>query len=496
MSAAAYRAGLLMLNSTTGARYDYRRRRGVLKTRCFAPQDAAWWATYPQRLWQEVSNKEKRKDSQEAREFEISLPHELTDEQRCELAWDICRDLIDRYGFAIQASVHKPPTNGGLNWHLHALATTRRVRADGLAEKVNELSDWASRKSELEWVRERVAARINERLADGGYTARVDHRSLENQMLAALDNGDMELAAELAAREPTKPLGKSATAMQRRGSSCRLADENDAIRMHNAMRHAALRQRLVEEGHLPPLSTSRTIRSGLGGGGAAMDLGNGSGSIGSIHGLGSVTDLRTPAQRRRDKQAETAEQLADAAKLWAEDFVDTIGQAFSATRKFMAYQAERAAAFVHRPNFRADVRAFVHCLKRLKRDATRFRRRMEQMEQAGRLLSSAEAELRRFDDDNPRPGLWSKRSWQMRRARRLQAVAQRERSFRKATEATGPEAQTDYLRRARETGAKLEQMSISLLSHYPVPADHPATDHAVAYEAPGPGPRTTQGPRM
>lgn len=102
VAAAAYRAGLKLLDESTGTHHDYRRKRGILCTRCFAPRDAPAWAVEPQVLWQEAQAREKRKDGQLAREFQIALPHELTDEQRCELAWDICRDLINRYGFAIQ----------------------------------------------------------------------------------------------------------------------------------------------------------------------------------------------------------------------------------------------------------------------------------------------------------------------------------------------------------------------------------------------------------
>lgn len=499
LAAAAYRAGIKLFDEVTGDHHDYRRRGGVLSTRCFAPVDAPSWAMDPQTLWQQVHIKEKRKDSQLAREFEIALPAELTDEQRCELSWDICRDLIDRYGFAIQASIHEPPVKDGLNWHLHALATTRRIRDDGLHDKTRELDGGASGKAEVEWVREMVAARTNQHLANAGFGARVDHRSLGEQLATALDQGDLEKAAELASREPTRPMGKRATALQRRGADCEIADANAAIRRRNARRYAALRQQLVDGGHLPPdgHSHDQALRDLEREAGQGLILGGGSGSIGAIQGLGRTDDRRTPDQRRDAKQAEARASLVEAARLWAEDFVATIDLAFKATTKLLAHHAERAASFAHIPSFRADVRAFVRCLKRLKKDALRFTRRLEAEDRAAHLVSQAETELTRFDHEHPRPGLWTKREWQIRRARRLQAVAQRKQAHATAKAATEPKPQVEYVRQALETGVELERLSERMLARYPVAADaEPVTSPATRPDRPDSTGPAVRGPRM
>ncbi|WP_276531100.1 MobA/MobL family protein, partial [Enterobacter hormaechei] len=96
---------------------------------------------------------ERRKDATVAREFEIALPHELNGPQRSALTADIARALVDRYGFAVQASIHSPGSNDGLNWHVHILATTRRLDAEGLADKTRELDGGPSGRSEVEWLR-------------------------------------------------------------------------------------------------------------------------------------------------------------------------------------------------------------------------------------------------------------------------------------------------------------------------------------------------------
>lgn len=127
IAAAAYRAGLLLSDERTGQRHDYRRRDGVVETRCMAPVGSPAWAVDPHQLWAEAERAERRKDSTVAREFEFALPHELDEDQRSSLATDVTRALVERYGFAAQASIHSPGSKGGLNHHVHILATTRRI---------------------------------------------------------------------------------------------------------------------------------------------------------------------------------------------------------------------------------------------------------------------------------------------------------------------------------------------------------------------------------
>lgn len=496
---AAYRAAALLVDDEAGVQHDYRRKRGVLNTRCFAPIGAPEWATQPQALWRETHAKEKRKDSTLAREFEIALPAELSDEQRAELAWDICRDLTKRYGIAIQASIHAPPTADGLNYHLHALATTRRITADGLQEKTRELDGGPSGKAEVEWVREMVAFRINHHLAAAQIDARVDHRNLGEQLADALERGDLETAAELATREATLNMGPRATALHRRGADCAVADMNADIRRGNAQRHARLRRKLADAGVLPAAPNGHGHAQALQDRQREMDaallLGNRSGSIQAVEGLGDAARV-SAAERKRAKEQAVRASLVEAAQLWAEGFVAAIDFAFKATGKLLKHHAERAAAFAHLPAFRADVRAFLKCLQRLKNDALRFKRRLEAEDRSAHLVGHAQTELIRFDQEHPRPGLWTRREWQIRRARRLQTVAQRKQAHAVATAATGPEAQAEYLQRTRQTAAELERMSELMLRHYPMPIDiEPASapnEETVARD----GVRATSGPKM
>ncbi len=181
VAAAAYRGGLLLMDLLTGQQHDYRRRSGVVESFCLAPPDAPAWALDPRELWAVAEAAERRKDSTVAREFEVSLPHELSEEQRAHLAFVIADALVDRYGFAVQASIHSPGTPDGLNHHVHILATTRRLGPEGFGDKTRELDVGPSGKVQVQWIREMVAATTNAHLEAAGHTSTIDHRSLANR---------------------------------------------------------------------------------------------------------------------------------------------------------------------------------------------------------------------------------------------------------------------------------------------------------------------------
>lgn len=252
-AAAAYRAGLALTDERTGERHDYTRRGGVVDTVMFAAAFAPDWAKDPAALWNAAEAAENRKNSTVAREFELSLPHELDADQRRALVADLAQSLVDRYGFAVQASTHEPHSGKGdeRNHHVHLLATTRRLTPDGLGEKTRELDGGPKGREEIQAVRALLAERINHHLTLEGHGARVDHRSLADQAAAAEAKGDLAQAATLA-REPTQHEGKTATAAKRRGHVLDRVKHNDQV--HQGNRDALadyLRQVRAEDRILP-----------------------------------------------------------------------------------------------------------------------------------------------------------------------------------------------------------------------------------------------------
>jgi hypothetical protein len=507
-AAAAYRAGLLIADERTGKKHDYRRRGGVVETRCVAPDEAPDWAFDPRQLWPAAEASERRKDATVAREFEIALPHELDDDQRSDLTAEIARALVERYRFAVQASIHEPQTADGLNYHAHILATTRRVSLEGLTDKTRELDGGPTGRGEVEWVREMVGQLINAHLAAANVAARVDHRSLKDQADAAMEQGDMEAALHLE-RRPTEHVGKNATALHRKGVDCERTDANEEIAEANEASWQAALAELGEQGRLLPTPVghsqeqARKERPEGSTHRLPVELSplHGAGEIRVVRGLGRGSPTATAGQfpSGADREQATREAFSEVAGLWAEGFVATVNATFKATTHLLVHQIDRLAAYVHSAIFGSDVRELLRLFKQLKRDAHRFQHRLKGDSRAQHLLVQAEMSLERFDSDHPTPGQLSRQEWSRRRGRRLRAVQRLRESARRAHDATGPEAQDRYNARAAASAEQLEAWSQGMLVRYPVEADRemaPAPAQPTAAIEDAPAKPVSRGPRQ
>ena len=214
-AAAAYRSGELVHDLTSDEVFDYTRKRGVEHSEIVLSAAAARadinWARDREALWNAAEIAEVRKDARVAREYEVALPHELNRGQRVELVRAFAGELANRYGVAVDFSIHLPHRSGDeRNHHAHIMTTTREVTATGLGPKAAiEWSDTDRRKkglepakTEVKAIRERWAALTNEHLLERGIEVRVDHRSLQEQ---GID------------REPQSHLGPAVSGMERRG---------------------------------------------------------------------------------------------------------------------------------------------------------------------------------------------------------------------------------------------------------------------------------------
>lgn len=201
-AAAAYRAGVEITDTRTGEVHDYTRKRGVVSADLVLPEGAPEWAADRSALWNAAEKAERRKDACVAREYEVALPAELSAEARRQLALDFAKEMADREGCAVDVAIHEPGREGDdRNHHAHILRTTRKVGPEGLTDKLDTEKAGRNRRDDLESVRARWAELCNERLRDAGIEATVDHRSLKAQGIE---------------REPTKHLGPTASAIERR----------------------------------------------------------------------------------------------------------------------------------------------------------------------------------------------------------------------------------------------------------------------------------------
>ena len=211
IAAAAYRSGERLRDEQANEQKFYQARAERIEfTAIMAPKDAPDWAQDRNQLWNHAERAEKRKDAQLAREIEISLPHELTPQQREWLVKDFAREAFVRKGYAVDIAIHAPDkTSDDRNHHAHIMVTMRTLDGDGFAAKKDPSMN---RREQLgEW-REQWAHLANRHLERHGHEARIDHRSLKQQGIE---------------REAGIHLGYAANEMAQRGAQ---SDRMDALR--------------------------------------------------------------------------------------------------------------------------------------------------------------------------------------------------------------------------------------------------------------------------
>ena len=229
VAAAAYRSGQKLTNERDGLTHDFTRKRGIAHSEIIIPEGSEGeWAKDRARLWNAAEHSEKRKDARVAREIEIALPHELTADQRLALTREFAQGLANRFGVAVDFSIHTPDSKTDeRNHHAHIMMTTRKVEASGLGEKSTmELENkkliamgLPTSHDQLRDIRLDWEEKANRHLAMAGHDIRIDHRSHE---ACGID------------LEPTQHVGVHACQMDRRGKPVdRRRQDEDGAR-HNA----------------------------------------------------------------------------------------------------------------------------------------------------------------------------------------------------------------------------------------------------------------------
>ena len=223
VAAAAYRSAQILDDHRYGKIQDYERKSGVELSQIYAPADVSPDLLDRNMLWNAVEKSENRKDACLAREFEIAFPDELNEQQRKAMLDELCKQIVNKYGVVVDASIHAPHAESGSdkrNYHAHIMFTTRAIDpSSGLFadEKYRDFNKPMGSKTTKEW-REAFAILTNKHLEIGGFESRVDHRSLKDQGLDF---------------EPTIHEGPEVTAMRRRGIDTEISLKNDAISKRN-----------------------------------------------------------------------------------------------------------------------------------------------------------------------------------------------------------------------------------------------------------------------
>lgn len=151
VAAAAYRSADKIKSVYEGKDYDFTNKRFVEYSEISLPDNAPEIYNDRATLWNSVEMLEKAKDAQLAREFEISLPVELTVEQNIQLAKKFIDEVFVSEGMIADWSLHNPARkddlgrcldkNGNVttdeneyifsNPHIHVMTTLRPLNDDG-----------------------------------------------------------------------------------------------------------------------------------------------------------------------------------------------------------------------------------------------------------------------------------------------------------------------------------------------------------------------------
>ena len=218
LASAAYRSASRLHDQRLDRSHDFTNKSGVIHSEVMTPQDAPDELRERESLWNAVEAVEKRKDAQLAREVEFAIPRELTREQGVELARDFVQAEFVDPGMIADLNVHWDiGADGQPKPHAHVMLTMRSVDENGFGAKVRE---W-NRTEQLEHWRETWAVHVNERLAELGIEARIDHRSLEVQ--------GIEL-------EPQHKIGPAAARMAGEGLKADRLEEHREIARANGAR--------------------------------------------------------------------------------------------------------------------------------------------------------------------------------------------------------------------------------------------------------------------
>ena len=211
------------MDERTGEIHDYTRKQGVIHSEVLTPANTPEWMADRTQLWNAVEAVETRKNSQLAREIQLSLPHELTHDQRRELVRDFVQEQFVARGMIADINIHLPDKQGDeRNHHAHVMLTMRELTADGFHSKkaTPTARSWNDDDLLKTW-RAEWAHHQNRTLERHGHESRVDHRSYEER---GID------------REPTQHRGAMADDMERKGKRSRIGDENREIEERNAKR--------------------------------------------------------------------------------------------------------------------------------------------------------------------------------------------------------------------------------------------------------------------
>ncbi|MGA3417060.1 MobQ family relaxase [Lactiplantibacillus plantarum] len=205
IASAAYRSGEKLFDDKEGRHYFYAR--SVMpESFILTPKNAPAWASDREQLWNEVERKDRRANSRYAKEFNVALPVELSEDEQKELLTKYVQENFVDQGMVADVAIHRDHQD---NPHAHVMLTNRPFNPDGtwgikskkqyiLDENGNKMYtgtskypksrkilmvDWDKKEKIIEW-RHNWAVSVNQVLEQKNIPDRISEKSFVEQGIA------------------------------------------------------------------------------------------------------------------------------------------------------------------------------------------------------------------------------------------------------------------------------------------------------------------------
>ncbi|MDN6839305.1 MAG: MobA/MobL family protein [Tetragenococcus halophilus] len=202
VASASYRSGEKLYNEQEGKHYFYPR---DVQPEAFilTPEHAPEWTKDRQKLWNGVEEKDRKSNSRYAKEFNVALPIELTNEDQKTLLSEYVQENFVNQGMVADVAIHRDKQE---NPHAHVMLTNRPFNLDGtwgvksrkeyiLDEQGNKTytgkskypksrkiltTDWDKKEKISEW-RHNWAETVNQKLEEKKFPNRISEKSYQEQ---------------------------------------------------------------------------------------------------------------------------------------------------------------------------------------------------------------------------------------------------------------------------------------------------------------------------
>ncbi|AJA81517.1 MobQ family relaxase [Levilactobacillus brevis] len=202
IASAAYRSGEKLFDDQEGRHYFYARS-VIPESFILTPKNAPAWASDREKLWNEVERKDRRANSRYAKEFNVALPVELSEDEQKELLTKYVQENFVDQGMVADVAIHRDHQD---NPHAHVMLTNRPFNPDGtwgikskkqyiLDENGNKMYtgtskypksrkilmvDWDKKEKIIEW-RHNWAVSVNQVLEQKNIPDRISEKSFTEQ---------------------------------------------------------------------------------------------------------------------------------------------------------------------------------------------------------------------------------------------------------------------------------------------------------------------------